>query len=204
VTFRPEQLDCLAPARNGSQRVHDIVTYRLVPAGAVADRQLDLRAAYPGAQVRQDPAGIPGRAGRNLSDITQPLRYPWTVTDPLLRQTSDAAIRAARRDEQRASSAETACLTSHGVPFADGGYSDPGGTVIEICQHLQDDAEAVQRSPAWTALARRQNVAVQAAWRCITRGMRVVPGPRGAARQALYKRCADRTRDPVAGGLAVP
>jgi hypothetical protein len=203
VSFRPAQLDCVTAAGGGGRRVHDVVTYRILPSTAANERLFDLRAAYPNARVEQDPNGIPGRAGHNLADITQPARYPWTIRDPRLKATDDAALRAVKKLEIVANRAVISCLARHGAWQANGNTRDPTGTVSAICKHRQDNSVALARSPAGRELERRIGVAARAAWKCISAGTRGKARLDHEAKHALELRCARKTRDPVAGGLEV-
>jgi hypothetical protein len=203
VSFRPAHLDCLTAAGGGGRRIHDVVTYRIVPSTAANERLFDLRAAYPTARIEHDPNGIPGRAGHDLADITQPARYPWTITDPRLQGTSDAALRAVKRLEIVANRAVISCLARHGAWQPNGTTRDPTGTVSAICKHRGDDSLALARSPAGRELERRIGVAASAAWKCISAGTRGKPRLDSQAKRALERRCARKTRDPVAGGLEV-
>jgi hypothetical protein len=204
VSFRPARLDCITAAGGGGLRVHDVVTYRVVPSTAANERLLDLRAAYPNARVEQDPNGIPGRAGHDLADVTQPARYPWTIHDPRLQRTDDAALRAVRKLEIAATRAEIACLARHGSHNINGNFGgDPTGTISSICRYRQDDAIALYRSPAGRELERRLGVAAAAAWECIRVGTQHKPRLDAEAKRALERRCARTTRDPVAGGLEI-
>ncbi|HEY1478761.1 MAG TPA: hypothetical protein VGF46_01965 [Gaiellales bacterium] len=194
-SFRPAQLDCTTSSAGGGGSSRDVATFRVVPATAGA-RLLDLRAAYPDARVAQDPAGIPGRAGDRLADVTQPTRYVSAASDPVLRATTDAALRAVKQIEARARRAQTGCLVHHGVPQSHGGYDDPIGTVIAICQHLQDDFIAITRTAAGDELRRRNLAAITAAQACVRKAAH--------ATDAIRRRCAIATRDPIAGGQLVP
>jgi hypothetical protein len=202
-SFRPARLDCLTRAGGGGVRVHDVATYRVAASTAANASMLDLRAAYPGARVEHDPAGIPGRAGHDLADVTQPAHYTWIGSDPILQRTDDAALRAFPSLRKRAFKAEIDCLVRHGVPFAHGGYSDPIGTVTAICGHLQDDAMALMRTPAAIEFTRRFIIAVNAAHACIRRSLH---GARlgTPAGNAVERRCARTTSDPIAGGFEAP
>jgi hypothetical protein len=202
-SFRPARLDCLTRAGGGGDRTHDVVTYRLVPSTSGNARMFDLRAAYPAAGVEHDPAGIPGRAGNDLADVTQPSRYSWLGSDPILQRTDDAALRAFSKLRARAVKNEINCLVRHGVPFAHGGYDDPIGTVTAICEHLQDDAEALEQMPAAVEFMRRNTIAVDAYAACMRKSLH---GKREgtAAGNAIARRCASTTRDPIAGGFDAP
>jgi hypothetical protein len=190
-------------AGGGGQRVHDVVTYRILPSTAANERLLDLRAAYPKARVEHDPNGVPGRAGHDLADITQPARYPWTIDPFRLQSTDDATLRRVRTLEITANRAVISCLARHGAWRANGNTRDPTGTVSAICRHRQDDSIALWRSPAGRELQRRLGVAAAAAWECIRIGTHHTPPLDRQAKHALYLRCARETRDPVAGGLEV-
>ena len=168
-TFRPSVLDCRYVGRDGTT-TRETIRVRFLSSSVVGLRVFDLRTAYPQARVRQDPRGIPGQAGRDLSEIAQPIVYPWRVDDPVLRRTDDAALRAQVLAQTAATDRVNRCYWSHGESPGTIGdeLHEQLLVVAAICRHFVDDAAAIAQTPAGVELARRCTRA-----ETVSRGVRV-------------------------------
>lgn len=158
ATFVPVRLDC----SNGGHQTFS-TRWEIVADTPENRANFSLTTAHPDATLRQDPNGIPGRAGTDLAAVKHDGIEDATSGRDDLQRTDEPAMRAARVTEIAVNARFTACLDEHAgprVPIADepGAFTwnDPTGTVGAICQHHETGRNAIENTPAGAALQARE------------------------------------------------
>jgi hypothetical protein len=197
-TFLPARLECSPDG--GPPSVTD---YAFLPDTAANRAHFSLASVHPGAAVAQDPNGIPGKAGNDLSAVTASGLEDATAGRDYLEQTDEVSMRNVREQQVALNRALEECFATHGayrVPLVDGteGYTfhDPTRTVGAICQHFSDGAYALYATPAGTALSARMAAHAQAVARCIESRK-----PSADQRDSVGRECVRMNPDPFLAGL---
>ncbi|MDX6564224.1 MAG: hypothetical protein QOD65_4038 [Gaiellales bacterium] len=206
-SFLPVRLDCSRDAREAPAmpvRARAGVTdYAFLPDTPANRAHFSLLDAHPGAAMEQDPMGIPGKAGDDLSAVTSAGIEDATAGRDDLQRTDQVAMRRARELEVELNRAAEACFPAHGaerVPLENTGegftFHDPSGTVGAICEHFMDGRNAVGATPAGSALQDREVARAKDIHGCIE-----ARHPSAAERTAVTRDCASRSRDPFLDSL---
>lgn len=199
-SFLPVRLVCLKDGKPMGT-----TDYAVVPDTAANRENFSLRSVHPDAAVKQDPNGIPGAAGDDLSAVTASGIEDATAGRDYLAATDESSMRRARELEIQFSQELDNCFTSHGsyrVPIANEGegegstFHDPTGTIGAICAHFGDNGNAVRETPAGRALQAREIARAQDVDRCIRQRH-----PSAAERDAVTRDCDSRNPDPFLDGL---
>ena len=138
-----------------------VTTYEVVADDAANRANFALTAIHPGAAVKQDPNGIPGKAGDDLAAVTASGVIDVTAGKAILQQTGEPAMSAARELEAALGQQLVSCMTTHGAyvvtnTYGESTFHDPTGTVSAICGHFGDSENAVRATPAGAALHDRE------------------------------------------------
>ena len=134
-----------------------VTTYEVVADDAANRANFALTAIHPGAAVKQDPNGIPGKAGDDLAAVTASGVIDVTSGKAILQQTGEPAMRAARELEAALGQQLVSCMTTHGAYVVTNTYGeltfhDPTGTVSAICGHFGDSEQRRPGDPTGAAL----------------------------------------------------
>jgi hypothetical protein len=197
-SFLPVQLVCLQDGKSVGS-----TDYAVLPDTAANRANFSLLSVHPGATVMQDPAGIPGSAGDDLSAVTAPGIEDAAAGHDELGRTDEASMRSAREQEVAFNTALEGCFADHGayrVPLENAGegftFHDPTGTVGAICHHFEDDGNAIRDTPAGKALQAREVARAQAVNRCIEQAH-----PIAVERPAVTQTCTGESPDAFLDGL---
>lgn len=196
-SFLPASLEC---SLNGGPASR--TDYAFLPDTAENRAHFSLLDSHPGAAVKQDPNGIPGAAGTDLSAVTAPGVEDAAAGRGYLQATDESSMRRARELEISLNRDGETCMTSHGaerVPETSGGgysFHDPTGTIAAICQHFMDGGNAVRDTPAGSALREREIARAKDIWACIDR-----QHPSASERAAVTRACSAAHPDAFLDGL---
>jgi hypothetical protein len=197
-TFLPARIECSPDGGRSS-----VTDYAFLSDTAANRANFSLASVHPGAAVAQDPNGIPGKAGNDLSAVTASGLEDATAGRDYLGQTDEASMRKVREQQVALDRALQACFATHGayrVPITDGaeGYTfhDPTGTVGAICEHFGHGVNALEATPAGAALEARASAQSRAVARCIE-----ARKPSTGERDGVGRECMRMNSDPFLASL---
>ena len=197
ATYLPARLECFTDGKRSGTS-----DYAFLPDTPANRSHFSLTSVHPDAQITQDPAGIPGAAGSDLSAVTSTGLEDATRGKQYLQRTDEDAMRLVRTEEVALNTKLEQCFIEHHasrvqVDTGESTYHDPTGIVGAICQHFEIDRNTLELTPAGSALQRRESAYSSRVGECVKKRK-----PSRAETTRVNKECEHANPDAFLASLA--